>query len=304
MFPQSLKTKSEYSGVLEFFESHLRADSDCRLEAEYPLAFDSSQIDHIFVSGSKSETLAGLVTLEREIEFSRHQFLRTLFVGSVVTDPKARHQGLQRHLFHAIEEAAEKWNIDLIVLWSSQIEFYKKLGFELGGLQASWFPTYPGILAKGSYPVSVGSTMEIPFSKNFFKAFSEKTFRVSRTEIEMQKLWQIPRMLVACTENAYALVGKGEDFQGVCHEWAGPSDEVLACLDALRARVPGLRILSPGIMHGSEEEAVTNAFDRASFDCRLEYLGLFKMISNRIRIQDLSPEDLKAPFFIWGLDSI
>jgi GNAT superfamily N-acetyltransferase len=304
VFPQAVKTKDRYQSALKFFEEHLRADSECRLEDEYPLAFHASQLDHIFVSHVKAEHLAGLVTLERSIEYQRHSHLRALFVGSVVTAPKARQQGLQRQLFHAIEEASEQWGIDVIVLWSSQIEFYKKLGFDLGGLQASWFASFPGTLAEKSTAVRVGSTIDIPFSSKFFESFSKKIFCVQRTENEMQRLWQIPKMLVACTGNAYALVGKGEDFQGVCHEWAGPADEVLACIDALRERVANLRILSPGIVHTPDENGVVEALERASFECRLEYLGLFKTVSDRVKMADLSPEDLKLPFFIWGLDSI
>ncbi|MDB5038223.1 MAG: putative acetyltransferase [Bacteriovoracaceae bacterium] len=305
MFPKPVKTLEDYDLTLKFFEKLLRSDSECHLEDEYPLAFHKNQMDHIFVSRPGGEPLAGLATLEREIEGQKNTSYKALFVGSVVTDPKARHQGLQRQLFHAIDEAAEAWGIDFIVLWSNQTDFYKKLGFELAGLQASWISNGSSTIKKNPKIITrVGSTLEMPISEKHFASFSKKTFRVKRSLDEMKKLWRIPKMLVACTENAYALVGKGEDFQGICHEWAGPAEEVLACFDALKTQLPQLRILSPGILHDGDESAVVDALEAASFECRLEYLGLFKAVSSRVSIKDFAPEDLKLPFFIWGLDSI
>lgn len=304
MFPKSLKTSAEYPAVLEFFEKLLRSGSVCRLEDEYPLAFHASHLDHIFVTRLPEGLSAGLVTLEREIEHQRNSTLRALFIGSVVTEPAQRNRGLQRQLFHAVEEVAESWGIDILVLWSNQLEFYQKLGFELAGLQASWISNFEAPLARTKIETKIGSSLDLPLTEKWFDAFQKKSFRVRRSLDEMKKLWRIPRMTVACTENAYALLGKGEDFHGVCHEWAGPGDEVLACIDALRKVTPQLRILSPGVVHHQDEASVVEALEAASFECRLEYLGLFKAISSRIQISSLAPEDLKYPFFIWGLDSI
>jgi hypothetical protein len=120
----------------------------------------------------------------------------------------------------------------------------------------------------------------------------------------MERLWKIPKTLVARTENAYALVGKGEDFAGACHEWAGPAQEVFACFDRLRTEVPGLKILTPGYVEDPDELSVIRKLESTGFDNRLEYLGLFKSTGTRYVIEDLKPESLKLPFFIWGLDSI
>jgi hypothetical protein len=147
-------------------------------------------------------------------------------------------------------------------------------------------------------------TSEVEFTEKLFKAFDLKRFRVRRSFEEMRLLWNIPQMRVATTENAYALYGKGEDFQNVIHEWAGPGDEVLACFEAIRRMNPQVKILSPGVLHTQEEREVIHGLELASFESRLEYLGLFKVISNRLDAAGLSPEDLRYPFFIWGLDSI
>ncbi len=303
VFPQPLKEEQDYDQVLQFFERLLRDDSPCRLDAEYPLAFNLANRDHIFVSRTK-DPLAGLASLERKIEIEPGRTMNALFVGSVVTDPKARNQGLQRQLFMALEEKAETWGIDLIVLWSNQMEFYQKLGFSLAGLQASWLGGMKGALSTIPSKVKLGSTQDVPFRREYFEAFDQKRMRVHRTQEEMKKLWNIPKMFVACTDRAYALVGKGEDFEGICHEWAGPAEEVLACFDKLREKFHQLRILSPGIIHDPEESKVISRLEENQFECRLEYLGLIKILSDQLKMEDLLPETMKCPFFIWGLDSI
>jgi GNAT superfamily N-acetyltransferase len=294
----------EYGRTLSFFEHLLREGSPCRLENEYPLVFSSDRREQLIVLKNEGRIQAGLGTLIREIEVEKNTWIKAMFVGSVVTDPEFRNRGFQRTLFNSAEEVAERLGIDVIVLWSNQLEFYQKLGFSLAGLQASWTPQLRAPLGIARHLVEVRPSQEVEFNENWFKAFDQKRFRVKRTYEEMKLQWQIPQMKVAYTKNAYALYGKGEDFQHVIHEWAGPSEEVLACIEALRLLDPQIKILSPGVLHTTEEREVVHGLESASFEARLEYLGLFKVISQRIDIAGLSPEDLRYPFFIWGLDSI
>lgn len=305
VFPKALTSAEELPPALHFFERWLRSGSSCRLDQEYPLAFRADQPNQIFVAREGDGIVAGLVTLIRNVEVKRKQFARMAFVGSVVTDPNHRQKGYQRQLFHAIEEAAEEQGWDALVLWSNQLEFYEKLGFRLGGLQASWSTQLDVPILK-NIPVSVqvGTSKDIPFSSSFFEAFDRKIMRVQRTESEMRSLWQIPQMEIAATKNAYALLGKGEDFRGTCHEWAGPALEVLCCLETLRRRHPQMKILSPGVLHMLEEVAVIEAVEAAGFENGLEYLGLIKPTSELLDVELLNPESLEYPFFIWGLDSI
>lgn len=248
--------------------------------------------------------MAGLGVLERRIEVEEGREGRFYFVGSVVTHPSARLQGHQRELFQAVDTLAEKDGIDGIVLWSSQIGFYEKLGFFLGGLQATWTPTHQRPLAKAALPVKVLKSPESDFTAKLYRAHEMRRCAVRRSFEEMRLLWKIPEMTIATTGEAYALLGKGEDFQNVIHEWAGPADHVLACIDALRSINPQARILSPGVLHSDDEARVVSSFEQESFECRLEYLGLFKPLSNLFDRASMDPATLKFPFFIWGLDSI
>lgn len=304
MYPQPVRDDLEYGRTLDFFEQLLRKGSVCRLEDEYPLVFSSDRREQLLVLRNQDRIQAGLGSLIRDIEIEKNTYMRALFIGSVVTDPEFRNRGLQRALFHAVEEYAERAGVDALVLWSNQLDFYQKLGFSLAGLQASWTTSVNAPIGIAKQVVNVRPSSEVEFSEKWFKAFDQKRFRVSRTYDEMKVLWQIPEMKIASTENAYALYGKGEDFHHVIHEWAGPSEDVLACFEAIRRIDPQVKILSPGVVHTESEREVVHGLEQASFEARLEYLGLFKIISNRIDPAGLSPEDLRYPFFIWGLDSI
>lgn len=306
VFQKHLQSQSEYPKALNFFEGLLRDQGQCRLEEEYPLVFNSNLFSSLYIVEDGEDLLAGLGTLERQVEIDKDQYARALFIGSVVTHPKSRRQGHQRLLFNLIEETAEQKEIDFLVLWSNQVEFYEKLGFQLGGLQASWFIDHKSAFGSDPAKAKVDSTRNIPWRSDFFRSFAMKHMVVSRSEEEMKKLWMIPKMTAAYTQNAYALIGKGEDFQGVCHEWAGPGDEVIECLKAFaqHSSIGSYRVLSPGIVHNPDEMKVIAALDEASSEQRLEYLGLIKTLSSRLNQEGFNPESMKYPFFIWGLDSI
>lgn len=299
-----MESAPKYEDVLRFFDDQLRRDSPCRLDAEYPLVFDENKMDQLLLSQESDEIRAGLGTLKRKVEIRQGEFAEMLFIGSVVTSPKFRKQGLQRKLFYSIEERAEAAGIDFIVLWSNQMEFYKKLGFVLGGLQATWIPNTKKDIVGDQKKVHVLDSKDASLTSRHYEAFSKKILRVERSYEEIQKLWKIPHMRVAYTDSAYALLGKGEDFREVCHEWAGPAKDVLACIDALRKEASAFRVLSPGVVHTDDERDVVHALERSNFDNRLEFLGLFKAISHRYPEAGLEPHHLKYPFFIWGLDSI
>jgi len=320
----------DFDRIIHFFDESLRENSPCRMQEEYPLVFDSEQssvvlIDpkdenslsgkfiteldpqkksHIFMIEENSELKAGLATLIREIQVDSGKKMRFLFIGSVVTKPQYRQQGLQRELFLALEKSCSQLKIDVLALWSNQILFYQKLGFFFGGLQATWIPRFPFRQTKPSFDVAYGMSYERPFSEKHFKAFNQKKFRVERTCEEMERLWKSPQMFVASTEQAYALMGRGEDFQGICHEWAGPPDEVLCCIHRLRQEARDLKVLSPGVLHDEEEQDVVQKLENEGFEPRFEYLGLFKLMNAGIKASDFDPESLKYSFFIWGLDSI
>jgi N-acetylglutamate synthase-like GNAT family acetyltransferase len=322
--------RSDFHRIQIFFDELLRSQSSCRLKDEFPIIFRDShtpivsidpksenylsgrllasfQADapsHLLIVEENDQIKAGLAAVIREVEIEPDHFARFCFVGSVITHPGFRQQGLQKDLFHVLSNACFQAEIDFIVLWSNQIDFYHKLGFFLGGVQVSWSNQIPIRIAKDHIRVEVSEAFEFKWRTDFFNFFEQKRMKVRRTEEEMALLFKIPNMKIFYTDEAYALVGKGEDFQDMCHEWAGSSDHVLACLQAAWREQPDLRILSPGVLHTPEELAVIEALEKNAFESRLEYLGLLRCLSPKYRKEDFDPHQLKYSFFIWGLDSI
>src|SRR5690606_33046944 len=114
-------------------------------------------------------------------------------------------QGFQRQLFMALEEYAEQEKCDFLVLWSNQIEFYAKLGFFLGGLQASWFVEHRAAFGPQESKAVVLDSANFEMKDSHFESFHRKRCRVHRSYEEMKQLMKIPKMKIAYTAQAYAL---------------------------------------------------------------------------------------------------
>lgn len=314
----------DFSDGLKFFDSLLRDDYPWSLSDEYPLVFDkTSSVCHVLDSqadqtsypdlGSaksfqlilteNAEPVAGLACLLRSVEMSEDLQKKLLFVGSVVTHPEHRNKGLQRKLFHHLVNIGLKESWDALLLWSNQIDFYQKLGFELGGLQASWIPSVSKKGLENSSP-PFPLACESEFREVWYKVANERRLVPKRSLKEMRSLFKIPQMFLVEEGDAYALIGKGADFEGVCHEWAGPAEQVLKCFERIKEVWPEARFLSPGVVHSHDEMTVMKKLETAGYEMRLEYLGIFRPLSPQILLSDLQPNQLKYPFFVWGLDSI
>lgn len=325
-----MSAEQEYDRVYKFFQGLLRQGSPYQLCDEYPLVFnestaqlyhveldDGADLSHVskYLQEITSDSVllyvsqngvmkAGLAALRRQVEYREGEWMNAFFVGSVVTHPDSRQQGLQRFLFEILAESAKQREIDALILWSNQTTFYEKLGFFLGGLQGTWSTLINKPLISNPVKVELAESKDVSFSPKWYQAFDSKPCRVRRSFEEMQKLFQIPGMKIAYTENAYALFGKAEDFQGVCHEWAGPGVEAVSCIERFRSENPLIRVLSPGVLSGEDELKVTQMFQKESWEARLEYLGLIKLTSSRLSKESFDPQNLQYPFFIWGCDSI
>jgi predicted N-acetyltransferase YhbS len=320
---------SHFQNGLDFFHRLLRSDYSWSLAEEYPLVFcpattETFFVDHLdealFPAGytlpldpSKSgfqliltengELVAGLAVLFRTVEWNPGVSRKMAFIGSVVTDPSHRKKGLQKKLFRILQATAMSSEVDCLMLWSNQIDFYQKIGFELGGLQASWIPTTS---SSSTNPSSLPWKLacESDFKEEWFQYSKMRKFVPQRTMNEMKSLFKIPQMFLVEEGSAFALIGKGADFEGVCHEWGGPAEDVVKCFRKIREVDTSIRFLSPGVVHSHDEMSVMRFLETSGYEMRLEYLGLFKVLHPEIKMMDLQPNRLRHPFFVWGLDSI
>lgn len=228
----------ESATLLAWLDSGLRAARPGRILAEYRAVLSEPDTEHIAVHVAgrpASHALARLCTVE-----AGGRSLRLGMIGLVYTDPAHRRQGLAaRCLALALRRLASR-GAGATVLWSDQPEYYERLGFLPVGRERLLTVDAEACRAAGG-PRS-GELQVAPPSAADWAAleglYAAKPARVHRQPGKLAALSAAPECrLVVCRDGsvpvAYAALGKGDDFRGVVHEWAGSADGVLACLGVL-----------------------------------------------------------------------
>lgn len=239
----------ERGRVLDWLDDGLRRGERGRLEAEYPLALGEAAdaAARIAFVGGEPAAHAALQVVEIS---ARSRRLRVGLVGSVYTDPRHRDRGLARACVRACVDEARARSAVLAMLWSDLPDFYRRLGFVPAGRE-SLLGVDSGVIARAGparAPAGIGAPRraEMPALEALYRA---KPVHVLRPPGSLARLAAAPdtRVVVARDTDGpagYAALGRGDDFQGVVHEWAGCPDAVLACLAQLvRAHGP-LRVLA------------------------------------------------------------
>jgi hypothetical protein len=130
------------------------------------------------------------------------------------------------------------------------VNFYRKLGFELGGTEISLSipqnfkcTEVPGLRFVNSNKVDPEAILRL---------YSQHSAGSVRTADEIRRLLQIPNMRVytAWDEQnklqAYAIEGKGADLEGYIHEWGGGVSKLLPLLKfATQEQKKPLTIITP-----------------------------------------------------------
>lgn len=212
--------------------------------------------------------------------------LRTLLVGSVVTRPVGRGRGHATAVLEHVVGRARSAGIDLILLWSGQWDFYRRLGFAPMGRQSEVrFHFGDRRMDPAVRPARFGDLPEM------LALHESKPLRVRRDLASMALLLTASPMETMVLEEggrvrAYACFGKGRDFGGWWHELGGEDAHVRRLLagamahldrDAATVLVPPYR---SDLVAGTRISPVVCA------------LGLPLTTAGR------------SPFFLDGLDSI
>lgn len=150
-------------------------------------------------------------------------------VGTVVTAPDHRGQGIGSELLRRVIGSVEAAGRDALYLWSDKWTFYERLGFQASGVQHELeLKPRPGILAPGIRPARSNDVLGI------LSLHRMKPLRADRTLHDQALLLATSSLLTMVLERegkiaAYACYGKAMDFRGWWHELGG-SDEDVATL--------------------------------------------------------------------------
>jgi hypothetical protein len=160
-------------------------------------------------------------------------------IGNVLTDPADRGRGLGLACVEAAVAELTDCGAALALLWSEKSDFYARAGFGKAGRERLWdLAKARSIAAAHELDVQPIRRMDLGSMEALYAA---KPVRVDRPAGSLGLLCAAPATQVAVARRrangelvGYAVVGRGDDFPGVVHEWAGSPEAVLACVGWLR----------------------------------------------------------------------
>lgn len=229
--------ESEMDSVLSFLNQNLRPESQWSIAAEYPNVLNSTNCNNLRIIKEHNQVLAHAAIKYLLIKNVMGIF-KVAAIGSVVTDPKYRMQGLSQKIIESCIEAAKSEGADFAVLWTDLYDFYRKMGFELAGTEVS--------LVIDEEPQIENSNLKFLKSAKIspeaiLRLYSQHPCGTIRTADDIRKFLQIPNSQVYTAWSAqnellaYAVTGKGIDLQGYVHEWGGGVSQLKALLAHVRS---------------------------------------------------------------------
>lgn len=241
--------------VLGWLEAGLRSGRPGRLAREYPFLLDDSSPAQHFTLFSEGLPAAHCVLLPRRIAMLGG-VLPAAFLSLVYTDPRTRGRGHARRVLRAAVRFARDSGIGLALLWSEADALYAREGFEPAGRE-TLLVLDEGILERALDDLRAGGvdaargpdasralTIE-PARPEDWEAIealrSQRAARVVCDASERARRPSLPDLEVRIARSAdgrllgFAMRGRGDDLQGVIHEWGGEPEATLLCCRSLLA---------------------------------------------------------------------
>jgi GNAT superfamily N-acetyltransferase len=243
----------ELGDFVRFLSTQLRPDNEWSIADEYPLALHDANLNNVRVIKSEADGFLSAAVMKPLVLKSAAGLFKVAAIGSVVTRPENRNQGLSRRILDACLDAGRAHGCDFAILWTGLFDFYRKIGFELGGVEICL--TLP---ENFTVPAEVeGRGLRFLESNKvdpeaILKLYTQHTAGSLRTSEDIRKYLQIPnsRVFTAWDEanrlQAYAVEGKGADLDGHIHEWGGGVSKLLPLLAHMsRAGGRPLNLIAP-----------------------------------------------------------
>ena len=252
------------AGFLDLVNAEIRPDrAKTHAVDDFPVILGPQNSPWQLIYKTQEGRIAGCIAaLIRSVKTSSGE-LPVAGVGSVVTHPDFRGQGISRRLQNALLERLRGKNIPLAVLWTDQPEIYAGRGFQPAGweIHLSLIDWQLSDLPESPLTIAEFSPDDIQEVEALFRRHPLRTIR---QEGDSQAYYTMPgtRGLVAREPAgrlvSYAFCGKGGDFPAYVCEWGGSLDSLLPVLAAIRRREWAQQILIPA----GAEDLVNPLVDR------------------------------------------
>lgn len=269
--------EKELPRVIDFLNSSLRDGAAWSISAEYPTALTSSNLHNMRIISDAERVLSHAVLKPLVIK-SPHLIYKVGAIGSVVTDPAHRGQGLSTQIVNDCIAEAARQQCDVAILWTSLHDFYRRLGFELAGSEITF--VIDGPVSPASTTLRFSDDAKVS-PEAIHRLYSQHTVGSVRTAEDVRKFLSIPQTKIYTAWEAdgslaaYAVEGKGADLGGYVHEWGGGVSKVLSLLTWIKSRRPdSLTLIAPR----SSANLIAQLEDRASLKNE-GYLGMIKILN-------------------------
>ncbi|MEQ1722692.1 MAG: GNAT family N-acetyltransferase [Pseudobdellovibrio sp.] len=287
----------EWTQVVDFLNANLRQNNSWTIASEYPTAFATNNIHNMSII-TEDEKIISHAVLKTLIVKSPHAIFKVGAIGSVVTDPDHRQQGYSRKNIEKCMEMAAEQECDIVVLWTDQFDFYRKMGFELAGFEYSYvFEKAEPIKNKNLRFVS-GNNID---PNALLKLYSQHTVHAVRGLEDFRQFLKIPNsnVFTAWDQNnqllAYAVEGKGADLINYVHEWAGQVDALMDLFQYIRAE----KKQTITVMVPAHSTNLRQTIEPVASVSHQGYLGMIKIINKNALLTKI-----KKAFRAEGFDKI
>lgn len=238
----------EWPHVIDFFDRHLRPETQWSIEAEYPLAFSSRNLHNVRILGENQEIRSGAV-MKMHIMKCAMGLFKVAAIGSVVTAPEHRNKGYSQQILNDCLKAATEQVCDFAILWTDLYDFYRKLGFELAGREVALVIENP--MADVTIAHKILETNKVA-PEAILKVYNQHTTGSVRTVEDIKSYLQIPNSKIYTLWDqqnqllAYAVEGKGADLKGYIHEWGGKVSDLIPLFAHIRrAQNAPITVIAP-----------------------------------------------------------
>lgn len=229
----------ELPQVIDFLNSRLREGVSWSISAEYPTALTTTNRHNMRIITANQKIVSHAVLKPLVIK-SPSVIMKVGAIGSVVTDPNHRNQGLSTQILQDCVQEARQQQCDIAILWTDQFDFYRRLGFELAGTEMS-FLIDRDLQTPSSTPLRFSNDPKVA-AEAIHRLYAQHTVGSVRQIEDIRRFLMIPQTQVYTAWEqdgslaAFAIEGKGADLGGYIHEWGGSISKLLPLLSWIQNR--------------------------------------------------------------------
>jgi N-acetylglutamate synthase-like GNAT family acetyltransferase len=280
-----VEPKQKLSELISFLNQQLRPHCSWTIQEEYPQVFQEKNF-HNLKYIEKNGRVVTHAALKPLIIKTPHMIFKVGAVGSVVTDPSYRRQGLSSEVLLQCLDEAENQDCDLAILWSDLHNFYRKFGFEPASYEEHFSITKPLTNpvsgTQGTLPSLKFLTSNSVDPEALLRVYNKHSITSVRTLEDIKGYLLIPNTELYTAWDpqthqlkAYAVIGKGADLQGFAHEWGGDIPDLFALFNfILQSKKQPFNLLA-----GAHSVNLIIALQKQKHVGQQGFLGLIKILN-------------------------